>query len=318
MDYLSFIRSWYAGQMADKPVVCFITDSYPILFFSLLFRGQPQDVQFESIELKEQHAGMIMPRLHSSFLGNTTRFWFHNISELSAAQKKEWLSYCLQYNGPNFIYFALKSADIIKKRTDAIRVLIPDTIDKKQFAALAQLFNFPRPIIPAFLKMIFAQQKELSLDHACLLMYYAQLIGNDNTEFNDQWLHKIIVPESSLFTLSQEFFAKKPEKFFPLWHSLVDSYSPAFWTVYWSEQIWRAYHYVQFSRQKKLAEARKVGFRLPFTFLRKNWRLYHGIELQHAHNFIYTLDSRFKTGGGSGGFDLFYSTFFLGKFSESF
>ena len=59
--------------------------------------------------------------------------------------------------------------------------------------------------------------------------------------------------------------------------------------------------------------ARTVSFRLPFSFLKKDWRMITGTQLQRAHEEIYNLDHAFKNSGSFDMLDLFYLTFFLGN-----
>ena len=60
-------------------------------------------------------------------------------------------------------------------------------------------------------------------------------------------------------------------------------------------------------------DAKQISFRLPFTFVQKDWRSYSIRELKNAHQFIYTLDYDFKH-GSTMAFDLFFSKFFSNQF----
>ena len=100
-------------------------------------------------------------------------------------------------------------------------------------------------------------------------MHYAKVLGANTDYFISAWLEKIITPERSLFTLSTYFFAKKAQLFFAEWKNIFGQYSEQFWIAFWSEQLWRAHHYVDYSKAKQFALAKKIGYRLPFTFMQR-------------------------------------------------
>ena len=76
-------------------------------------------------------------------------------------------------------------------------------------------------------------------------------MGNHYETFIDTWLDAFIVPETSLFTLSQHFFARSPQKFLSVWKAIAPSYAEQFWIAFWSEQLWRAYHVVDCLQQSR-------------------------------------------------------------------
>lgn len=166
-------------------------------------------------------------------------------------------------------------------------------------------------VYKTFALLLFKKYKTISLDTACLVLQYVQVLGSAQRDFMNEWLDALIVPQQSLFLLSQYFFARQPTSFFVQWSKLVDAYSPQFWCVFWSEQLWRAYHYVYLTRQGNISTAREAGFRLPFSFLRKDWRTLPLNNIKKAHERMYEIDFSLKNGGDSGVFDLFYSQFFI-------
>lgn len=57
-------------------------------------------------------------------------------------------------------------------------------------------------------------------------------------------------------------------------------------------------------------EAQKIGARLPFSFLQRDWRKHELADLVYCHAFLYELDATLKKSRGELGFDRFYHTFF--------
>src|SRR5581483_4322949 len=114
---------------------------------------------------------------------------------------------------------------------------------------------------------IYAQQPQITLDNAYMLMHYAAMVGVPDTTFLTEWLPHLIAQEQSLFTLSTHFFARDAKKFLQQWKDMQPLYGEPFWITFWSEQLWRAAHYCDLMAHKELVEAKKIGFRLPFSFM---------------------------------------------------
>jgi DNA polymerase III delta subunit len=137
------------------------------------------------------------------------------------------------------------------------------------------------------------------------------VLGKGSAQFSRDWLPDMIVPELSLFSLSQALFDRKPSSFFKLWKQFSQKYSVPFWITFWSEQLWRAYCYVRLQKNGKEAEAKKIGYRLPFSFLNRSWRNYTLEELKTYHHLLYEIDYQVKNGGSAYALDLFYATMLL-------
>jgi hypothetical protein len=61
--------------------------------------------------------------------------------------------------------------------------------------------------------------------------------------------------------------------------------------------MFRAFYYVSYRRQQQMVEAKKVGFKLPFSFLRADWQRYQPDFLARVHNELYMIDGNLKRGG---------------------
>jgi hypothetical protein len=117
------------------------------------------------------------------------------------------------------------------------------------------------------------------------------------------------VPELSLFTLSQYFFARDGMRFFKQWSILKDQYAAPFWISFWSEQLWRASSFIELSEQHNFAEAKRISFKLPFSFIQRDWKNVTVQELKRAHDVLYHCDCAIKNGGDPNVLELFYTDY---------
>jgi hypothetical protein len=191
----------------------------------------------------------------------------------------------------------------------SIAITIPAALDQKQLTCLIAIFGNDTVLLKNVTR-ICKGRDGISLDHACILMHYARLLGANTDQFVHQWLDKILMPERSLFTLSTHFFAKKPKVFFELLGHIGGEYPEIFWVSYWSESLWRAHYYVALNQTKQFGEAKKMSNRLPFSFIQRDWKLHSPSALKKAHQQLYEIDFALKNGASEGMLDLFYSKFF--------
>ena len=298
-------------------VFCFNGSSYPLLFFSFLFshvRKQHPEL-IKTIDLSMTKKSVVKAQLQTPFLGERVLYWLRSFPDCNRTDQRDWLSYIQQYQGPNAIVFFLTGAAPKKTPAQWLQIEVPEQINNKFFLALVLfLYGTHSARAQSFARDLFARHKTIPLDTACLLAHYATLTGKNTQVFFEQWLDNILMPESSLFSLSQHFFAKQDRRFFAQWARMHEQYVPQFWISFWSEQLWRASMFAHLAQAGKYAEAKKIGFRLPFSFLRGDWKKHSVSELKNAHQFIYSIDYQLKHGGTAVSFDLFYNKFFLGQF----
>lgn len=302
---------------ANKSVICLrgTTSLYPALFFSAVKQELKQKgaVRFEPIDLQEHNEATIKSQLATSFLGSQSVYWFGDFDALDEKSSAAWQRYINAYNGPNCIIF-FTSKDITLP-SHALSVEVPSTVTKSGFA---QMLEREKPgsvaHYAAIITQVFTRVDALPLDTAYALIRYIHLIGTSQQEFVRTWLDALVVPEKSLFDLSSLFFAKDSKKFFILWQKCADEYPPVFWATFWSEQMWRAYNFVLLSQQQQFAQAKRVGFRLPFSFIQRDWKKHTPQELRAAHACMYAVDYNLKNGSDEIALDLFYSKYFNGGF----
>lgn len=306
--------------LETKTVFFFYSSYYPLLFLSLFFIRYKQKypgLSFQSIEMPLLSLTQLQQQLETTFLGNPQLYWLKDLSKLEPSAQTEISHYLMSYKGPNKVVCFITNADYIDNKAATVRSMeLPLAIPVHDISLLLEVIDMPlgTPIVERAIKKLEKITDTVSLDQASLFLHYTVLLGVNNDLFFNEWVHFILTPAVSLFMLSQHFFSKKELLFFGLWKSIHAQYNEAFWTVYWSEQIWRAGMYIALRKQGALSDAKKIAYKLPFSFINNDWRHYTVGECKNAHQFLYELDYNVKNGNSLLGLDLFYTSFFLNKF----
>jgi predicted SnoaL-like aldol condensation-catalyzing enzyme len=292
-------------------VVIFKGQVFPALFFSKIVhkilkpRYAVSSINSNEIDMQHIKAQLSLQPLFS----DTVWHWLGDLGALPIKKREELLAYCDAYTGPHTLCYFAES----NKNTEHLIVTIPNTINKELFIALyAHFFSPDHPQQKIhIITNVFEQYSTLSLDAACMLMEYITVISKaQSQEFVRYWLPAIINSEPSLFLLSTHFFAKKPGQFFGLWSDIAGRYPIQFWISYWSEQLFRAANFVQLARANNFSDARKIAYKLPFNFIKKDWLHYSSKDLVAAHHRLSILDYHVKNGGSENNLDLWYAQFF--------
>lgn len=292
-------------------VIAFQGSEYPLLFFSLLgSRLKAANVPFEAIDCAEHDSSFLEAKFQTSFLGQQLFFWLKNSESLSDRMRKWLFKFVADYQGPHTIMFFAPADALLTLNKESVLVIIPHALDGKTLTSLALCFNNGTSNAAQAVTTLCKGRESISVDKACLLMHYAQLLGAHTQQFTAQWLDKIITTDHSLFTVSAHFLGKKPKAFFEMLMKIDGHYSGIFWVSYWSDILWRAYHYVSLTQAKQFNEAKKISNRLPFTFIQRDWKLHKAHDLKNAHNQLYAIDFALKNGASEGILDLFYAQYF--------
>ncbi len=301
--------------LTSSHAICFTSVSYPSLFFSTLFdwlKAQEQ-VQIQSIRPHDHDFVSCSATLSTTFLGMSSVYWLGNVDEIDAAHKKKIVPFLANYAGPHtVIYFVPQES----APDSGVVITLPDVVDKNLFVHLFTLLHgktAAQRAAPA-ITALFARVAKLQLDTACMLLRYIVLVGGNSAEFIEGWLDALVVPDQSLFTLSQYFFSKNSKEFFTYWARIGKEYSEVFWVTFWSEQLWRASHVVALMQRNQVSDAKAIAYRLPFSLLQRDWKKLTAQELRSAHDEIYSIDCSIKNGGNAHMLDLLYSKFFQGGF----
>lgn len=271
----------------------------------------------EVVDLAQEKLSIAKARFETSFLGMSAFYWLRNVSELDLKCRRELLSYLQSYHGPNTLAFFSLCKDVSPFEDFSFDVMLPEEVKKQEFLSVSkELCGMSSAFAQQFAHAVLKRSDKITLDEACLLCRYGMVLSAKNvTLFIDEWLDHLLEPRASLFTLSKHFFAKEARDFFHLWRAVSERYPLQFWTIFWSEQLWRASAYVKLVRRNQRAEAKKISYKLPFAFLQHGWRNYGVRELKQAHDFVYTIDYDLKNGASPYGFDCFFSKFFQQQFS---
>ena len=299
---------------SSKPSLCFaIKGAYPRLFFSHIIQHAKAVIPIEHLNMYTRSKNEIKAQLETSFLGMQRSYWLGSLDELSKKDQSYWLSYIRMYQGPNRVLYTISAIDAQKND-----IAVPESVNKSFFVQLFQFFVREKTLLDTRrIDELFARTDSMELDTACLLLHYIQVLGAKSKLFFDQWLDQLVVPKTSLFHLSQHFFSKQRTFFFREWHAIKDTYHEQFWISYWSDQIWRAHFYCDLMKRGNIAEAKKMGFRLPFRFLQRDYKQCNMQELYTAHQALYELDYALKNGGDPIGLDIFFFRYFADNFVDT-
>jgi len=316
MNLIDIVSNQTTEALQKASVVFITTETTVGLFFSFLFKRIAQlfNLQLVTIDASEREEKDIRAALEVSFLGSSYCYLIKNLEEFSAAQLKTLISYLEQYKGPHKVIVYCKAETKVSSKKGALIIKADDAADAKLYTKLYEYIHTEQlSLEDLFVKKLFSICKTITLDEAYMMITYQKVLGKRSEEFFDTWLPHIIVPDLSLFTLSQYFFAKDQKNFSALWHKIHDKFPDEFWTSYWSDQLWNAAAYLQkMSNQESIGNAK--AYRLPFSFMQRDYKRYALAELSQAHTFLYSIDYNLKNGAGYQAVDLFCAQFINGGF----
>lgn len=319
MQFISFINQIsqdisFLQNGTAIPVVC-PEDNPPILFMaSIVSYVKEKGLMLETIDVTDLELNQLFSRLETSFLGMRMSYVVRGLENKEKKVRQQLLTYLSNYHGPHSIVFLCNKIDLPFFSKNKNLVELPEAVTSDMVLPLLTLFK--KNSSPAFAKHInrvISQQEELSLDQVYMLISYMQVIGK--TDEYGQIIDRVVETEHSLFTLAQHFFAKNSNEFYQLWAQVHQIYPLTFWTVYWSEQLWRAYYVHYYLSKGQPVQAKSISTRLPFSFMQRDWKKSSLKELQAAHQCIYSLDNAYKNNSeADAGLEIFYNKFFLNQF----
>lgn len=318
MNICTLLSTIYTPSFFNEPrLICFKGSRYPLLFFTRLMT-QLQSIGYliERRDISDGNLADLTAQLQMSFLGSSHIFWFKDCSSITSKDYKQLCTYLQNYRGPHsIILFIAKDTALTFDQYQVVE--IPDYVDKKLFIQLADK-EYPaftqkyKAVITAF----FNEVESLEFERTYMMMRYMTLLGSAAASSLHEWLGAVVRTDTSLFTLSQYFFAKQSRSFFATWATIKDEYADAFWISFWSEQLWRAYYYSKYMQTQHMSQAKSIAFRLPFSFIQRDWKKVSLVALQQAHAQLYTLDYALKNGGNMTGLEVMYSKFFVDNYNN--
>lgn len=305
-----FHNKQFQQQISKASVICLRAKNYPLLFcrefITYLAKHNKWNIDVQDMQGDSAAA---MASLHTTFLGHKSWYWLHSDAGIAKKILEQWHTFLRAYTGPNTIIFCTASN---KVASSWYVIDLPEVVNSSGFKQIAWMMGVKQY---NFIEHLFQKVGTVSLDQAIILCRYATLIGKSSRVFFDSWLPQLVVADVSFFGLSQALFARNARQFLKQWQRVRMLYAPQFWISFWSEQLWRAYCYIRLYKEGKKLEAKKIGFRLPFSFLQNDWRNYSLQELQNAHNQLYSIDYSIKQGASESGLELFYINFFNPSFN---
>ena len=241
----------------------------------------------------EQDFSSLQQTLSTTFLGQTSIYWFSEFSStLSKKKKTEWLDFLSKYQGPHLL---------IGQMTDSISLARGQTLvidesytlsglQKTQFIPLQDL-----AIAYPFFSHVYRLKKQYSLEHLYVLFHYAHVIGKNSDLFFKHWFERLVDQDISLYYLSQLFFERNAQGFFTMWHKVASYYPEQFWVSFFSDQFFKGYWYIACKGQVR-PDQKFMTFGLPFSFLKQDWKYYSLSDMQKNYTKIYALDGAIKSG----------------------
>jgi hypothetical protein len=319
MEHSKYItQALSALRNQQTSVIVFKAPAYSHIFFMQFFETikTQESIDIKTIDIQSGDF-IFKSQLSTSFLGMECIYWLGDVSVLKTKQKDDLLTYITKYQGPHKIIVFVDEKSEIVENVHLIVLHIQD----KYFAQDAKSLWINQDSKQAqkttmFLQEIYKIKNSFTLDELCLLKNYQDLIAGDAKEFYGSWIQRLVIPDTSLFTLSQLLFEKKEEAFFKLWLAIKPLYADMFWISFWSDQLYRAYFFIAFTQQANFAAVKQVSFGLSFSFMKQSYKQYQLDELQRFHQAFYAIDTALKNGGNSYQIDQVYVDFFAGKFKK--
>lgn len=316
------IRTFFSTQniahtlLSYRIIHLLIKDECPIIFFSYFFSWLRAQVSFslERIDLNVVDISRAIALMQTTFLGTRYIYCLSGIMQLEKRKAQELRDFINAYKGPH-ILIVIDDQEYKDQTGQLLLLTIPEQCDVTLYKLLSSIFG-SETRQKSLVSMVWTYYDQLPLDTACMLMKYAQLVPAMDEKAIDEWINKVIAPDISLFSLSTYLFAKNSTLFFRLWKKIEPLYSPAFWVIFWSEQFWRAHYMVKYIQSKQPVMAKKVAYKLPFSFIQRDWKKITVNELSNAHAYLYNIDCHIKNNGSPSVLELFYSQFLQSTFKK--
>ncbi len=306
-----YARATFAAAIADKHVFLFKGGAASPLFCYFLVKriAELLGCQVVSFDCSTESHQKLLAFCEVSFLTESL-LWIKDLSALPARQRQLTLEYLVRYQGPHKICFAYDEVPTDSLPTTCV-IEMDEAITASTYPLLFSVIHNKELVDDRLCQQVFKKFKHMALDAACMVAHYQEVLGRRCEDFVDQWLERLWPVDRSLFLLSQLLLAKDRAGFLSAWPRYAMMYPEEFWLAYWSDQLWQAVLFVE------LKGASKQGYRLPFSFMQRDWRSYTLQELVRAHAFLTTVDDRLKHGSIMDGIDLFCLKFLTHHFVKS-
>lgn len=251
------------------------------------------------IDFKSASVSSLEQTLAMSFLGEQKLYSLGNLSDLSPKDLARVHQLLLSGN----LAHAVIAFEVVDKEQAAPVELQPIALAPTLSAADIELFinlvvpqETERRRVLGFFRLVAQSGQQLTMSTIVGLLPYALVVGTRADSFITDELPRIVQADHSLFDLSTAFFAGDEERFKDLFTQLSVHYQEPFWIVFFSEQIFRAYWFIQYRQSNRTVDAQKIAFRLPYSFIQRDWRKHKPTELYNLHNQLCLFDRALKNG----------------------
>lgn len=299
-------------------VVLIYEKEYPLSFISYYIQKNKHIVTTIDLADTQNSISLLEQMLGTTFLGHQCTYVIKTPwQELTPAQQKFLLQVIHAYKGPHFCIIPVERTAFSALNNDQAHVVaVPDLLTSEEAILFAnQSFAFS-PVFQKMLKNGMQGPATISFHMMVLFFNYSSVISNNIIDdFSEQMMPTLLGGKQSLYELSGQLFNKK-SSFFKMWHAVEPTYSLAFWTTFWSDQIMKASLFCAYKRHGALQEAQLIGTGLPFSFLNKDWRLYSSQGLLKGHTVLYEYDCRLKDHVLIKSLDSWFIMFFMHTFDQ--
>ncbi len=313
MNFSTFLQQAKFPDLWQKhKLMHFTSTTYPQLFFQTLVDTLVQQ-KIIDIELKKIHIASIgyqelIAMLSQSFLGMPMYYWLGDLSGMAAKDKEKLIAFLSTYQGENFIaFFTPELIDIPSAEKIQLSSLTEATTIDQLIAFLGDGITENKA---AIIKKYLIHVDNISLDALCSFMQQAALTHTRDIHAVIKNLLMPTQPQAQLTKLTEYFFAQEQVLFFRQWSQLKDEYPAIFWISFWADLLWKAHYTIMFLEQKKFAEAKKMSYRLPSSFIQHGYKKCKQATLVNLYNFLYSIDFTLKQGSMFCSLDLFYMNYF--------
>lgn len=300
----SFLQA--LAQSTDRAHYPLLFEQFDAALFHYLVQliAQARSLEVQIIDPAELEEQALQSLLQMSFLGQQRLIVVGDLSELAPRKRDQLLIHLTDYAGPHVVISGCTKENAgILDQTVAIEV--PVIADKTFIANFIKLIAEDEKEAGRLERFFNALTRTMNLSCAQLiqLLPYAQVIGSRTQEFETELLPRIIMVESSLFDVGSAFFAKDLNLFSTRWRTINNHYQTPFWLSYFSDQLFRAACYAAAKKEGAITEAQRIAFRLPYSFVQRDWKLHQPWALWQLHDQLIHYDAHFKMGGDPRAFE---------------
>lgn len=302
------------AQQFDYKIIFIENNACSYQFLKLLFKVFKIEEDMHCFDLEIVDFDQLKLALQTNFLGQSIIYQLKNLDSVQSVKKEKILKFLSEFDYVHRII--IWSKEYIKiADTNCLEINLKETIDRSTYENLYKLL-FAEELNPKFPDLLYSKIKNINFDLALHFMNYQLLLGKRVDQFFQACADKITDFDESLFMLSTYFFGLNSKSFFPLWNKFLNEYPAEFWIVYWSEQIWQALSFINNLKVHDYDKAKSMVIRLPFSFLKNDYKKFHEAELVRAYEFLYDLDNKMKNGLSEENLDLWIFKFFNREFTR--